>query len=894
MRCLYCGKKLSFLRKFAGGQFCSEEHRESHQRLQDELALGRLTRPYGASSPGPLSRRRTASGTPAPGKLPYAPLLPQEAPWTDCRRLLAPPAPPAPFRADHYIPGSRLRVAVHGFLMPGAAPWKPAPPPAPAAAVLDFQQPAPLLAPMEPGAKQLHPDADGGRPPSLRPLLAFSVQPARRGSPSRLQPMPLRRRRLVVVVPRSGLAVQPRFTDFPAATQVPPRPSPLPPPPMPAASPRPLPPPDPDAAPPRCALGTDPPEWLRIARPGELPTALEKQPFKLFPPLASPLPLALPPPVCVLPEARFFAADPLPENPGDALLPPFRAGAGRALQLALGGSAGIDCPPADSPLGPRICGGWVLEGLSVPRLRFQLPPRIPAWPRLAGPASVPASPLPSSAGLRTGAPAALRQTHESSPLAPLPARIAPARRLRQAQQLAPLSASVAASPCPAPARWNAFLLIAPLEAVPLRSGLVPLPPQPGGAPLQDPAEAGSPDLWALPLAAARSHLEPPGSAADVVQPGAAGMVACGPDPATDAPAASLASVSADPDSVPALCRRLPALPVRPVDRPGAAAPSAASSARPCWDSLDSIRQALPQLRLELDHADGSGPRRHAGKRFHTTKSAAAPGRRRFWASTPPGLKWITVALPLLLVVALYSFRAGKPNNPAGGSNVAHAAAPAATNAGQPRPKANPVLAFIMRRAGIRLFDDFRGGLGGWQGRDGWAGSWRYGDATFIQPGDLALLSSSLRLTDYSLSFLGQIERRSLNWVFRARDLDNYYAMRIVITRGGPLPEAVLVRSVVLGGKERESKTLPVPFPVQADTLYLVRMEIRGNDFTTFIQNQVVDHFSDHRLQSGGVGFFSPRGDRALLRWVEVSHQYDYIGRLCALLSPYGVQALPAD
>lgn len=223
-----------------------------------------------------------------------------------------------------------------------------------------------------------------------------------------------------------------------------------------------------------------------------------------------------------------------------------------------------------------------------------------------------------------------------------------------------------------------------------------------------------------------------------------------------------------------------------------------------------------------------------------------------------------------------------------------ATAPATSGAGQPWLKANALQRMIMRRAGVRLFDDFRGGLGSWQGNDGWAKTWRYGDATFVQPGDLALLSPSLGFTDYTLTFLGQIERRSLNWVFRARDLDNYYAMRIAVTRGGPLPEAVLVRSVVINGTEREVKSLPIPFPVQPDTLYLVRMEVRGNDFTTYIQNQIVDHFSDNRLKSGGIGFYSPRGDRALLRWVEVSHQYDYLGRLCALLSPYGVQNLPAD
>lgn len=268
-----------------------------------------------------------------------------------------------------------------------------------------------------------------------------------------------------------------------------------------------------------------------------------------------------------------------------------------------------------------------------------------------------------------------------------------------------------------------------------------------------------------------------------------------------------------------------------------------------------------------------------------------PAGKRFWSHAPSDLKWIAVTLPLVLLVAVYSFRAGKPNNSSGEREVTSAVpAPAAT----PAVQVNALQRFIMRRAGVRLFDDFRAGLASWQGREGWAKTWRYGDATFVEPGDLALLTPSLGMSDYTLTFLGQIERRSLNWVFRAKDTANYYSMRIVITRGGPLPEAMVVRSVTIDGRERDVKSLPIPFPVKQDTLYLVRMEVRGQDFTTYIQDQLVDHFSDARLKSGGVGFYSPRGDRALLRWVEVSHQYDYLGRLCALLSPYSVPHLAGD
>jgi hypothetical protein len=133
-----------------------------------------------------------------------------------------------------------------------------------------------------------------------------------------------------------------------------------------------------------------------------------------------------------------------------------------------------------------------------------------------------------------------------------------------------------------------------------------------------------------------------------------------------------------------------------------------------------------------------------------------------------------------------------------------------------------------------------------------------------------------------------VERKSLNWVFRASDTKNYYSMRIVIAKGGPLPIAHLIRSTIINGKERDVKVLPVPFSIRPDTLYLVKMDVRGSDFTTYIQGQVVDTFTDTTLQSGGIGFYCPKGEKSFLRWVEVTHQYDFIGRLCAMLAPYDI------
>jgi hypothetical protein len=104
-----------------------------------------------------------------------------------------------------------------------------------------------------------------------------------------------------------------------------------------------------------------------------------------------------------------------------------------------------------------------------------------------------------------------------------------------------------------------------------------------------------------------------------------------------------------------------------------------------------------------------------------------------------------------------------------------------------------------------------------------------------------------------------------------------------------LPLVDLVRYAVVNGKQGPEVRKPLPITVRADMLYRVLMDVRGDDYTLMVQGQLVDFWSDHRLERGGVGFFSARGERARLRWVEVSHQYDALGKVCAYLAPYGIE-----
>lgn len=196
---------------------------------------------------------------------------------------------------------------------------------------------------------------------------------------------------------------------------------------------------------------------------------------------------------------------------------------------------------------------------------------------------------------------------------------------------------------------------------------------------------------------------------------------------------------------------------------------------------------------------------------------------------------------------------------------------------------------ISDRAAISMADDFRSGLDAWQSRSNLTTSWSYDAAGFVRPGPLAIFKPTLDLVDYRFEFLGEIDQKALGWVFRAEDLNNYYAMKLVVVKPGPLPLVDIVRYAVINGKEGPHVHKPLPMTVRSDMLYRLLVDVRGADFTVIAQGQVVDFWTDHRLQHGGVGFFANHGERARLRWVEVSHQYDALGRVCAYLAPYGIE-----
>jgi hypothetical protein len=253
----------------------------------------------------------------------------------------------------------------------------------------------------------------------------------------------------------------------------------------------------------------------------------------------------------------------------------------------------------------------------------------------------------------------------------------------------------------------------------------------------------------------------------------------------------------------------------------------------------------------------------------------------FWHHAPRDLKLLLFAIPALLALV---FHPGLPR-------IAFAApkSSAGLTSGFTRAVSNEwtnVRTTLENRAAVALDEDFRSGLDNWASPEGSTTEWSFDQTGFVRPGPLALYRPSVSLTDYQVQFLGLIDKKALSWVVRAADFENFYVVKLAIVKSGPIPVIGLTRYAVINGKSLDRHDINIPLDARADTVYRVRTEVRGSDFTVEVQGQIADSWTETRLPRGGVGFFTASGEASRLRWMQIMHQYDMLGRLCAYLAPY--------
>ncbi len=198
---------------------------------------------------------------------------------------------------------------------------------------------------------------------------------------------------------------------------------------------------------------------------------------------------------------------------------------------------------------------------------------------------------------------------------------------------------------------------------------------------------------------------------------------------------------------------------------------------------------------------------------------------------------------------------------------------------------------VRSQAPVTLHDDFTKGLRDWttvamrnvpkvDDPKGIASA----AADIVRPGSLRIWNRSTSLENYQLEFMGELEKKSLSWAFRASDAKNYYATKIMITKPGPLPNAGLVRYVMMNGREWDRVQLPIPVTLERGESYKVRVSVQDDRFITYLNGQVISSWSDKRLHRGGVGFFSEEDDPQKVEWVSLSERDSFLGRVLAHFS----------
>jgi hypothetical protein len=368
-------------------------------------------------------------------------------------------------------------------------------------------------------------------------------------------------------------------------------------------------------------------------------------------------------------------------------------------------------------------------------------------------------------------------------------------------------------------------------------------------------------------------------------------------PAISLPERKAKSAAASASSVPAPCRSglvplaCTAKPSHPASDQAAASsaysipqPPRAEPMRPAskLEPIDAkpisdlIADPLPDLGSAMPE-----PKEQPASKVHVWTHAID-----FCKNAPRDLKMLVFAIPVLLGLALH------PSLPK--VRVAAPATAAGIQRNFQRVVNNgwgEVRQSVLDRAAVALDEDFRAGLDDWASRGDATTEWSFDATGFVRPGPLALYRPSVGLTDYQMQFLGLIDKKALSWVVRAADFDNYYVVKMVVVKPGPLPTIGVTRYAVVNGKaDSRSDTLAL-IDARPDMLYRVRMDVNGDTFSLTVQGQMVDSWSEPRLRHGGVGFFSARGEESRLRWVQVTHQYDMLGRLCAYLAPYNISSM---
>ena len=186
--------------------------------------------------------------------------------------------------------------------------------------------------------------------------------------------------------------------------------------------------------------------------------------------------------------------------------------------------------------------------------------------------------------------------------------------------------------------------------------------------------------------------------------------------------------------------------------------------------------------------------------------------------------------------------------------------------------------------GLVIEDRFQSGLRNWLPAPGSGLSgWRMENG-LMRPGGLRIWDESRNLGVYSFQFEGRVESKSIGWVVRAPNHNNYYAAKLAIPDRGTTSRPEIIRFSVIQGQESRRQHFPIPVQIDKDEFYGYEVRAVGDRILTLVGGRVVDQWRDARFRTGGVGFFSERGDKSSIRWAKLQEGESIADKLRSYLT----------
>jgi hypothetical protein len=155
------------------------------------------------------------------------------------------------------------------------------------------------------------------------------------------------------------------------------------------------------------------------------------------------------------------------------------------------------------------------------------------------------------------------------------------------------------------------------------------------------------------------------------------------------------------------------------------------------------------------------------------------------------------------------------------------------------------------------------------GGGGWTSNWG-AEAATNHGKQISLYRPTMALPDYRIELIGQIDKKAIGWIFRAQDPKNYYVMKLEQIKPGVEPVVALVKYSVVNGKESTRTQVMLPIQATMTTMFKIRTDVKGNKFTTYVQDQLADYWTDDQHKVGGAGLYVDAGERALIKTTNIS------------------------